>query len=52
MPKIITVGEILVEVMTKEVNQEFLKPGEFVGPYPSGAPAIFIDQVARMGVNC
>jgi len=52
MAKVITVGEILVEIMAKEVGQGFLKPGEFLGPYPSGAPAIFIDQVARMGVNC
>lgn len=52
MPKVITVGEILVEIMSKEVNQGFLKPGEFLGPYPSGAPAIFIDQVARMGISC
>lgn len=52
MPRIITVGEILVEVMTKNTGQEFLYPGELTGPYPSGAPAIFIDQVARMGVGC
>ena len=52
MTKVITVGEILVEIMAKEVGQGFLKPGEFFGPYPSGAPAIFIDQVARMGVGC
>lgn len=52
MSKVVTVGEILVEVMAKNVGQEFTSPGEFVGPYPSGAPAIFIDQVARMGVSC
>lgn len=52
MPSIITVGEVLVEVMTKVVGQEFLSPGELIGPFPSGAPAIFIDQAARMGVDC
>ena len=52
MAKVITIGEILVEVMAKKTGQGFLKPGEFLGPYPSGAPAIFIDQVARMGVSC
>ena len=52
MARVITVGEILVEIMAKDVGQEFLKLGEFLGPYPSGAPAIFIDQVARMGVSC
>jgi sugar/nucleoside kinase (ribokinase family) len=49
MPDIVTVGEILVEIMTKEINQTFLQPGELVGPYPSGALAIFADQTARMG---
>lgn len=52
MPKVITVGEILVEVMAKNIGQEFTSPGELLGPFPSGAPAIFIDQVARMGVDC
>lgn len=49
MANIITVGEILVEVMAKEVGQKFDAPGEFVGPFPSGAPAIFIDQAAKCG---
>lgn len=52
MPKIITCGEILVEVMTTAIDQTFLEPGTLVGPYPSGAPAIFISQVARMGASC
>lgn len=51
MAKVITIGEILVEIMTKYTGQEFTAPGELLGPYPSGAPAIFIDQVARMGVE-
>lgn len=46
---ICTVGELLVEFLAKEVNQGFSHPGEFWGPYPSGAPAIFADQVARLG---
>ena len=52
MSKVIAVGEILVEIMTRNLGQEFLTPGELVGPFPSGAPAIFIDQAARMGVDC
>lgn len=52
MPKIITVGEILVEIMAKHVGQDFMHPGIFEGPFPSGAPANFIDQVAKMGVEC
>jgi len=49
MAEIITVGEILVEVMAKEIGQRFDATGEFVGPFPSGAPAIFIDQAAKCG---
>jgi sugar/nucleoside kinase (ribokinase family) len=45
----VVVGEILVEIMATTRGQGFLEPIELVGPYPSGAPAIFIDQCARMG---
>ena len=48
---ICTVGELLVEFLAKEANQGFSRPGEFWGPYPSGAPAIFADQVARLGFD-
>lgn len=51
MKDIITIGEILVEVLTKEVGQELSTPGILLGPYPSGAPAICIDQAGRMGVK-
>ena len=50
-PKVIALGELLVEVMRKDVDQPLSEPGEFVGPFPSGAPAIFIDAVARLGVS-
>ena len=43
MYDIITIGEILVEILAKEIGQELCKPGTFLGPYPSGAPAICID---------
>jgi tagatose kinase len=49
MPKVVTLGEILVEIMARDIGQTFLQPGVFLGPYPSGAPAIFIDQVGRAG---
>ena len=52
MNKIMTMGEILVEIMATEKGQSFRKPGCLVGPYPSGAPAIFIDQVAKLGHPC
>ena len=45
----ITVGEILVEIMATSIGDGFREPIELVGPYPSGAPAIFIDQCARIG---
>lgn len=45
----ITVGEILVEIMATTVGAGFLEAQSLVGPFPSGAPAIFIDQVARIG---
>lgn len=44
-------GDILVEVMRRDIDQPLNQPGEFVGPYPSGASAIFIDAAARMGGN-
>src|ERR1700674_568173 len=49
---ILTMGEILVEIMAAERGQSFRRPGTLIGPYASGAPAIFIDQVARVGSRC
>jgi sugar/nucleoside kinase (ribokinase family) len=51
-PKVLAIGEILVEIMADEVGDGFRELQRFSGPYPSGAPAIFIDQVARHGVAC
>lgn len=51
MATILTVGEILVEVMAARRGQTFTETGTFTGPYASGAPAIFIDQVARLGAG-
>lgn len=45
----VAVGEILVEIMAKSRGDGFLEPIELVGPYPSGAPAIFTDQCAKIG---
>ncbi|KFC00300.1 fructokinase [Trabulsiella guamensis ATCC 49490] len=52
MSKVFTIGEILVEIMASQTGQSFDRPGVWHGPYPSGAPAIFIDQVTRFGVPC
>ncbi len=50
MPEIVTIGELLVEIMAETVGQSFAAPGRYLGPYPSGAPAIFADQAARLGI--
>ncbi|MDQ0326530.1 sugar/nucleoside kinase (ribokinase family) [Rhodopseudomonas julia] len=52
MKKIVTIGEVLVEIMAEERGNGFLEPITLVGPFPSGAPAIFIDQVAKLGQPC
>jgi hypothetical protein len=49
---IAVVGEILAEIMADTPGAGFTAPIALTGPYPSGAPAIFIDQVARMGQPC
>ena len=52
MTKVVTLGEVLVEIVAKEKGRGFREPLELVGPFPSGAPAIFIDQVAKLGQPC
>lgn len=42
-------GELLVEIMRDKVDVPLGVPGIFLGPYPSGAPAIFADCLARLG---
>lgn len=42
-------GEMIVEIMRTKVDADFDQPEVFQGPYPSGAPAICIDTVARLG---
>jgi len=49
---ILTMGEILVEILATEIGQSFRRAGTLVGPFASGAPAIFIDQVAKCGSPC
>jgi len=52
MADILIIGEILVEVMATQRGQSFEEVGFFEGPFASGAPAIFIDQVAKTGSSC
>ncbi|MGH1478865.1 MAG: tagatose kinase [Geminicoccales bacterium] len=45
----ICIGEILAEIVATTVGEGFSKPIPLSGPYPSGAPAIFISQCSRIG---
>ena len=49
MADVVVMGEMLVEIMRDQEDVELYTPDVFRGPYPSGAPAIFIDTVARLG---
>jgi len=49
MGEIWTMGELLVEVMRDKPDIGFSACDTFLGPFPSGAPAIFIDTAARLG---
>ena len=49
MSEIWTMGELLVEVMRPKAGMSLGEPGQFLGPFPSGAPGIFIDTAARLG---
>jgi sugar/nucleoside kinase (ribokinase family) len=49
MKKICVIGESLVEIMADQPGQGFLEPLALTGPFPSGAPAIFASQAARLG---
>ena len=46
---IVAIGEVVVEIMAETRGDGFRAPLALSGPYPSGAPAIFIDQVAKLG---
>ncbi len=47
--EIIAIGEALVEIMRTRIDDPLDSASDFVGPFPSGAPAIFADQAARLG---
>lgn len=48
---LISIGELLVEFVSHRKGCELSQLGEYSGPYPSGAPAIFADQAARCGAR-
>jgi sugar/nucleoside kinase (ribokinase family) len=49
-PAVLALGEALVEIMRPGAGQPLDRPGSFVGPLASGAPAIFAVAAARLGL--
>ncbi len=49
MASIWTMGELIVEIMRPKPDMHLDQAAEFIGPFPSGAPGIFIDTIARLG---
>jgi sugar/nucleoside kinase (ribokinase family) len=47
--EVVSIGNMLVEIMRKEHDRPLNLPAEFVGPFPSGDTPIYIDTVARLG---
>ncbi len=48
---VLTIGETIVEFIRKERDKSHFETGEYVGPFPSGAPAIFIDAASRLDLK-
>jgi sugar/nucleoside kinase (ribokinase family) len=48
-PEVISIVNMLVEIMRKELDRPLDSPADFVGPFPSGDTPIYIDAVARLG---
>lgn len=49
MPQVVSIGNMLVEIMRVQLDEPLDQPGSFVGPFPSGDTPIYIDTVARLG---
>jgi len=49
MPQVVSIGNMLVEIMRVHLDEPLDQPGSFVGPFPSGDTPIYIDTVARLG---
>jgi sugar/nucleoside kinase (ribokinase family) len=46
-----SIGELLVEFVCTEKDARHQRAASYVGPFPSGAPGIFIDQAARVAAG-
>lgn len=49
---VVTLGEPLVEFYRREIGKLFKEMGDFVGPYPAGGPAVFVDTRDKLGPLC
>lgn len=49
---VVTLGELLAEFTTLKTDQQLGEVGEYAGPFPAGAPAIFAVTVGRLGNSC
>lgn len=52
MKEIWTLGEPICEIMRPDKKMGLKQAGTFLGPYASGAPAIFIDTAAKLNHPC
>jgi sugar/nucleoside kinase (ribokinase family) len=50
-PIIGSAGELLVEFVATDKDGHHRRPTTYEGPFPSGAPGIFIDQAAKLGAK-
>jgi len=51
--RVLSIGELVVEFFIKNIDHGFNEIGnEYIGPFPSGAPAIFIDTIGKLGIKC
>lgn len=49
LPEVVSLGNMLVEIMRVGLDEPLDRPGTLVGPFPSGDTPIYIDTVARLG---
>lgn len=50
-PEIISVGELIIDIIRPERDIGLRRPGIFEGPFPAGAPVNFIAAAAKMGAK-
>lgn len=48
--RVLSMGNMLVEIMRPQLDMALDQAGAFEGPYPSGDTVIYIGQVARLGL--